>query len=150
MLDSQSADSLLPEDNILVGHAHDLRLLLEGLEEDLLPLGQGRRLGGGGGGGRAGQGRLGGGGGGGGGCAVPAAPQPGGGAPSLRAGGGCSLAPTSSLTQPASQLDQCNLAQGFQLFVAPTWEKICLFVQQSFFSWFGGRMPLILHFSFIQ
>jgi hypothetical protein len=24
MLDSQSADSLLPEDNILVGHPHDL------------------------------------------------------------------------------------------------------------------------------
>jgi hypothetical protein len=116
MLDSQSADSLLPEDNILVGHAHDLRLLLERLEEDLLPLGQGRLVGGGGGG-RAGQGRLGGGGRGGG-RAVPAAPQPGGGAP-LRAGGGwCPLAPT-SLTQPASQLNQRNLAQGFQLFVAP-------------------------------
>jgi hypothetical protein len=106
-----------------VGHAHDLRLLLKGLQEDLLPLGQGR-LGGDGGGRRAGQGRLGGGGGGGG-PAVPTAPQPGGGAPSLRAGGGCSLAPNSSLTQSASQLDQCNLAQGFQLFVAPTWEKIC-------------------------
>jgi hypothetical protein len=118
------ADCLLPEDNILVGHAHDLRLLLERLEEDLLPLGQGRRRlsgGGGGGWGRAGQvRRLGGGGGGGGGRAVPAAPQPGGGAPSLRAGGGCApLAPTSSLTHPASQLNQCNLAQGFQLFVAP-------------------------------